>query len=64
MYIYIYMYYKDSVVIYMYYIYIIYIMYIFSLSNQAVCIWAHEYNMYKVQIVINNLPQCSISFKK
>ena len=29
------------------------------------CTWAHKYNMYKVQkIVITNLPECSISFKK
>ena len=27
------------------------------------CTWAHKYNMYKVQIVIKNLPECSILFK-
>ena len=27
------------------------------------CTWAHKYNMYKVQIVITNLPECSILFK-
>ena len=27
------------------------------------CTWAHKYNMYKVQIVIINLPECSILFK-
>ena len=24
------------------------------------CTWAHKYNMYKVQIVISNLSECSI----
>ena len=27
------------------------------------CTWAHKYSMYKVQMVITNLPECSISFK-
>ena len=27
------------------------------------CTWAHKYNMYKVQIVITNLPEHSILFK-
>ena len=28
------------------------------------CTWVHKHNMYKVQIVIANLPECCISFKK
>ena len=43
------------------YIYYTYMLYIYSLSNQAMCTWAHNNNAYKVQIVIINLPVCSIS---
>ena len=32
-------------------------------QTRAMCTWAHKYNMYKVQIVITNLPECSILFK-
>ena len=45
------------------YKYIFKYIYIYSLSNQAICTWAHKYNMCKLQIVITNLPKVLFPLK-